>query len=50
MYISILGIIVLLGLAFLLSGNKKAINLRVVGSAFVLQVAVGRFCSGGARG
>ncbi|PCI33549.1 MAG: NupC/NupG family nucleoside CNT transporter [Alphaproteobacteria bacterium] len=43
MYISILGIIVLLGLAFLLSGNKKAINLRVVGSAFVLQVAVAVF-------
>lgn len=43
MLISIVGIIVLLGLAFLLSGDKKNINLRVVGSAFALQLAVAAF-------
>lgn len=43
MYIAIVGIIVLLGLAVLLSPDKKAINIRVVGSAFLLQVAVAAF-------
>lgn len=43
MLISIVGIIVLLGLAFLLSGDKKAINLRVVGSAFLLQLVMAVF-------
>ncbi|MCF6195827.1 MAG: NupC/NupG family nucleoside CNT transporter [Emcibacter sp.] len=43
MLISIVGIIILLGLAFLLSGDKKNINLRVVGSAFALQLAVAAF-------
>jgi len=43
MLISIVGILVLLGLAFLLSGDKKAINLRVVSSAFVLQLAIAAF-------
>ncbi len=43
MWIGIVGIIVLLGLAFLLSGDKKNINLRVVGSAFLLQMAVAAF-------
>ncbi|PHZ85558.1 NupC/NupG family nucleoside CNT transporter [Paremcibacter congregatus] len=42
-YISIVGIMVLLGLAYLLSGDKKNINLRVVGSAFLLQLAVAAF-------
>lgn len=43
MFISIIGIIVILGLAFLLSGDKKNINLRVVGSAFLLQLLVAVF-------
>jgi len=43
MLISIVGIITLLGLAFLLSGDKKNINLRVVGSAFLLQLAIAAF-------
>ncbi|MCK5425773.1 MAG: NupC/NupG family nucleoside CNT transporter [Emcibacter sp.] len=43
MLIGVVGIIVLLGLAFLLSGDKKNINIRVVGSAFLLQLAVAAF-------
>lgn len=43
MYMGVLGIGVLLGLAYLLSDNKKAISLRVVGSAFILQVVVAIF-------
>ncbi|QUM77913.1 NupC/NupG family nucleoside CNT transporter [Moritella sp. 24] len=39
----IVGIFVLLGLAVLLSDNRKAINLRTVGGAFAIQVAVGAF-------
>jgi len=39
----IVGIFVLLGLALLLSDNRKAINLRTVGGAFAIQVAVGAF-------
>jgi CNT family concentrative nucleoside transporter len=36
----IAGILVILGLAFLLSSNKKAIRLRVVGAAFALQAGI----------
>lgn len=39
-YIGIVGIVVLLGFAYLFSSNRKAINLRVVGAAFVLQAAI----------
>ncbi len=39
-YIGILGIVVLLGIAFAFSSNRKAINLRVVGAAFALQAAI----------
>lgn len=39
-YIGIIGIIVILGIAWLLSSNRKAINLRVVGAAFGLQVVI----------
>lgn len=42
-YIGILGIVVLLGIAFAFSSNRKAINLRVVGAAFALQVAIAAF-------
>ena len=38
--IGIAGIIVILGLAVLLSSNRRAIRLRVVGAAFALQAAV----------
>ena len=39
-YIGIVGIIVILAIAFLFSSNRKAVNLRIVGAAFVLQVIV----------
>ncbi|WP_406817465.1 Na+ dependent nucleoside transporter N-terminal domain-containing protein, partial [Klebsiella oxytoca] len=32
--------IAILAIAFLLSSNKRAINLRVVGAAFVLQAGI----------
>ena len=35
--VNILGIIVILAIAFLLSTGKKRISLRVVGAAFALQ-------------
>ncbi len=37
---SIAGIIAILAIAFLLSANRKAIRLRVVGAAFALQAAI----------
>ena len=40
-YIGILGIIAILGIAFALSTNRKAINLRIVGAAFALQALIG---------
>ena len=42
-YIGILGIIVILGIAVAFSGNRKAINLRVVGAAFALQAVIAAF-------
>ncbi len=41
--IGIVGILVILGIAFLGSSNRKAINLRIVGAAFALQVLVAVF-------
>lgn len=38
---SILGMAVLLAIAFLLSANKKGIHLRTVGAAFILQIVIG---------
>jgi CNT family concentrative nucleoside transporter len=38
--IGIAGIAVILGIAFLFSSNRKAVNLRIVGAAFGLQVVV----------
>ena len=38
---SLLGMAVLLAIAFLLSVNKRRISLRTVGAAFVLQVVIG---------
>ncbi len=38
--IGLLGIVVILGIAYLLSSNRKGINLRIVGAAFALQVVI----------
>ncbi len=38
--IGIAGIVVILGIAFAFSSNRKAINLRIVSAAFVLQAAI----------
>src|SRR5690242_1988678 len=38
--LGVAGIIVILGIAFVLSSNRKAIRLRVVGAAFALQAFV----------
>lgn len=37
---SLIGIVLILGIAWLLSGNRKAIRLRVVGAAFALQAGL----------
>ena len=42
-YIGIVGIVVLLGIAYAFSSNRKAINLRIVGAALALQAAVAAF-------
>ena len=42
-FIGIFGIIVILGIAFAFSSNRKAINLRVVGAALALQAVVAAF-------
>ncbi len=41
--ISIIGIFVLLGIAYLLSNNRKAINFRTVGGALAIQISIGAF-------
>lgn len=41
--IGLVGIVVILGIAYLICGNRKAINLRIVGAAFALQAAVAAF-------
>ena len=43
---SVVGMVVLLAIAFLLSVNKKSISLRTVGAALLLQIAIG---GGGGR-
>ncbi len=42
-YIGLAGIVVILGIAVLFSSNRKAINLRIVGAAFALQVVIATF-------
>lgn len=37
---SVVGMVVLLAIAFLLSVNKKSISLRTVGAALLLQIAI----------
>jgi len=41
--IGLVGIVVILGIAFLFSSNRKAINLRIVGAALALQAAIAAF-------
>ncbi len=41
--ISLLGIVVLIGIAVTMSNNRRAINLRTVGGAFALQFIIGAF-------
>ena len=42
-FIGIAGMAVIIGIAVLFSSNRKAINLRIVGAAFALQIAVAAF-------
>ena len=42
-FIGIAGIAAILGIAVLFSSNRKAINIRIVGAAFALQVAIAAF-------
>jgi len=42
-FIGIAGMAVIIGIALLFSSNRKAINLRIVGAAFALQIAVAAF-------
>ncbi len=42
-FIGLAGIVVILGIAVLFSSNRKAINFRIVGAAFALQVAIAAF-------
>ena len=41
--LSVVGILVLLGIAVLFSNNRKAINLRTVFGALAIQIAIGAF-------
>ena len=41
--VSLLGIVLLLGIAFLLSSNRNKINWRTVGGAFAIQALIGAF-------
>ena len=41
--IGLVGVVAILGIAVLLSSNRKAINLRIVGAAFALQIAIAAF-------
>lgn len=42
-WIALAGIAAIFGIAYLLSSNRKAINYRIVGAAFVLQAVVAAF-------
>lgn len=42
-YVSILGLVVMVGIAWLISNNRKAINWRLVASGIILQVVIGAF-------
>ena len=42
-FMSLVGMCVLLSIAFAASTNRKAINLRTVGIAFAMQIVIGGF-------
>ena len=42
-FIGIIGIVVILALAFLLSNNRKAINYRTVGVGLLIQIVLAVF-------
>ena len=41
--VSLLGIVLLLGVAYAFSSNRQAVKLRTVGGALAIQVAIGAF-------
>ena len=43
LFMSLVGMVVLIAIAVLLSDNRKAINFRTVGGAFAIQFALGAF-------
>ncbi|CAH8183118.1 NupC/NupG family nucleoside CNT transporter [Vibrio aestuarianus] len=43
LFMSLVGMVVLLAIAFAFSSNRKAINIRTVGGAFAIQFALGAF-------
>ncbi|SJL82172.1 NupC/NupG family nucleoside CNT transporter [Vibrio palustris] len=43
LFMSLVGMVVIMAFAFLLSDNRKAINLRTVGGAFAIQFIIGGF-------
>jgi len=43
LFMSLVGMVVLIAIAVLLSSNRKAINFRTVGGAFAIQFALGAF-------
>ncbi|WP_322803045.1 NupC/NupG family nucleoside CNT transporter [Vibrio alfacsensis] len=43
LFMSLVGMVVLIAIAFAFSNNRKAINLRTVGGAFAIQFALGAF-------
>ena len=43
LFMSLIGMVVLLAIAVAFSNNRKAINLRTVGGAFAIQFALGAF-------
>lgn len=43
LFMSLIGMVVLLGIAVLLSSDRKAINFRTVGGAFAIQFSLGAF-------
>ena len=43
LFMSLVGMVVLLAIAFAFSNNRKAINLRTVGGAFAIQFVLGAF-------
>lgn len=40
---SLVGMAVLIGIAVLFSSNRRAIKLRTVGGAFLIQIVIGAF-------